>query len=66
MSRTGHSEDSLWQTYGENTINESLLEPEKKQDFIQNISVTCSYTIYILIIIVTFVAIIGCIVYFIK
>ena len=66
MSRTGHSEDSLWQTYGENTINESLLEPEKKQYFIQNISVTCSYTIYTLIITVTFIAIIGCMVYFIK
>ena len=66
MSTTGHSEDSLWQTCEENLMNESLLEPEKKQDFMQNISVTCSYTIFTLIITVTFVAIIGCIVYFTK
>jgi len=66
MSTTGHSEDSLWQTCEENTMNESLLEPEKKHSFMQKISVTCSYTIYTLIITVIFVVIVGCIVYFIK
>jgi hypothetical protein len=66
MSITGHSEDSLWQTCEENTMNESLIEPEKKHSFMQNISVTCSYTIFTLIITLTFAAIIGCIVYFIK
>jgi hypothetical protein len=66
MSTAAHSDDSLWQTYEENTMNELLLKPEKKHSFMQNISVTCSYTIFTLIITVTFVAIIGCIVYFIK
>lgn len=66
MSTTGHSEDSLWQTYEENTMNESLLEPEKKHSFMQNISIICFYTVYVLIITLIFVAIIGCIVYFIK
>ena len=66
MSTTGHSEDSLWQTCEENTMNESLLEPEKKQDFMQNISIICFYTVYVLIITLIFVAIFGCIVYFIK
>ena len=39
MSTTGHSEDSLWQTCEENTMNESLLEPEKKHGLMQNISI---------------------------
>ena len=66
MSTTGHSEDSLWQTCEENPMNESLLEPEKKHDFMQNISIICFYTVYVLIITLIFVAIFGCIVYFIK
>lgn len=66
MSTTGHSENSLWQTCEENTMNEILLEPEKKHNIMQNISVTCSYTIFTLLITLTFVAIIVCIVYFIK
>ena len=66
MSTTSHSENSLWQTYQENTMNESLLESEQKQDFIQKISITFSYTIYTLIITLIFIAIITCIIYFVK
>ena len=66
MSTTGYSEDSLWQTWEENTMNESLLEPEKKHGFMQNISIICFYTVYVLIITLIFVAILGCMVYFIK
>ena len=66
MSTTGHSEDSLWQTCEENPMNESLLESEQKQDFIQKISITFSYTIYTLIITLIFIAIITCIIYFVK
>ena len=66
MSTTGHSEDSLWQTCEENTMNEILLEPEKKHGFMYNISNLCMYSIYVLLITAIFVTLICCALYFVK
>ena len=54
-----HSGDQLWQTMEDNQLDENLLKKKEEWTMFQ-------YSIFFMILIMVFIGVIGCIIYFTK